>query len=258
MVLVPTFCFAMSLSQLDAPLPAGFIHTPVRKDTSWQCPECMRFWGHCHRSVGCPLCKCRGLRLKMTSLCLLKLIKAVRPRRTIIAFINQPVQHLLLYCTLCRYGTSRNCRCFLCRGPQWEGPGYDGQMKLELHSDDILMRRLTTANGMFIIKPQRHRRKKAARWLYLLAGVVAMQPDYGCLTGLLIAANVGRGPHVGLLRSPGFRRLTRHVDLPIWVWRWFTALFLHYVRDRATCETRGLWGTAVEQWTHHVDLWHHD
>ena len=100
--------------------------------------------------------------------------------------------------------------------------------------------------------------EKKAGWLYLLAGVVAMQPDYGCLTGLLIAANVGRGPHVGLLRSPGFRRLTRHVDLPIWVWRWFTALFLHYVRDRAACETRGLWGTAVEQWTHHVDLWHHD
>ena len=190
--------------------------------------------------------------------CLLKFIKAVRPRRTIIAFINQPVQHLPLYCTLCRYGTSRNCRCFRCRGPQWEGPGYDGQMKLELHSDDILMRRLTTAIGMFIIKPQRHRRKKAARWLYLLAGVVAMQPDHGCLTGLLIAANVGRGPHVGLLRSPGFRRLTRHVDQPIWVWRWFTALFLHYVRDRAACETRGLWGTAVEQWTHHDELWHHD
>ena len=75
----------------------------------------------------------------------------------------------------------------------------------------------------------------------MLSGTVALEGDHGILNGMLIAAGCGGGPHVSLLslRVPALVS----TDVRPWVWRWLTAVFLQYVKDR--CDLRGLLGTAA-------------
>ena len=191
----------------------------------WQCQECTRYWGRRHKEA-CPLCKCRQ---EGCPLCLLRLLVPIGPRRTILAFTGntRPVIPLPKHRSLCAYGTARNCRCPHCRGPL-RSP----------YSDSMIFVRLRRQHG--------HGRRVAARWVYLLSAAVAMQPEHGCLSGLLIAANVGRSPHVRLVTSMEFIRLTRDLQWE-WVWRWLIAVFLQYVQHR--CELPGLKNTARSAWS---------
>ena len=172
---------------------------------AWQCQECTRYWGRRHNE-GCLLCNCRRMQLRGCSLCLLRLLADIEPRMTIIAFTGntRPVIPLPKHHSLCAYGTARNCRCPHCRGPL-RGP------LMSPYSDSMIFVRLRRQHG--------HGRRVAARWVYLLSAAVAMQPEHGCLSGLLIAANVGRGPHVRFVRSMEFLGLTRDFE-----WEWVSHL----------------------------------
>ena len=81
----------------------------------------------------------------------------------------------------------------------------------------------------------------AARWVHLLSGTVALQPDHGILQGMLLATGCGRGPRARFLRSCIPELLSN--DVAGWVWYWLTALFLQYVGGRS--DMRGMLGTAA-------------
>ena len=191
-------------------------------DMARQCRVCTRYWGRKHSA--CPPCKFRKL-------CLLRVLShAEDPCMMILAFASTPLRK---HYSLCYTGTLRNCRCENCRGPSLsEMTG--GTMVVQLSVDPIFQK-LRRQCG--------HGRRIAARWVYLLAGAVAMRPDHGRLSGLLIADGVGRGPHVFLFNSSPFLRLPRRTEVPYWVWRWCAALFLEYVQDRndaLTVHTRAI------------------
>ena len=138
-------------------------------------------------------------------------------------------------CSQCQYGTAKRCRCLRCKAPL-EGNGI---------SSWNIMLRLSRKNG--------RGRAIAARWVYLLSGVVvsttsASTPGHAALKGMFLAADVSRGPHARFIEAnvPAkiFRRsdprpLAQRGNRP---WRWFTALFLHDLSDRS--DFRGLLGSV--------------
>ena len=89
----------------------------------------------------------------------------------------------------------------------------------------------------------------AARWVHLLNGTVALQPDHGILHGVLLAAGCGRGPRVRCLRSCAPEILSN--DITGWVWYWLTALFLQHVKGRS--DLRSMLGAAASVLLH-VDI----
>ena len=124
---------------------------------------------------------------------------------------------------LCSLGTARSCRCnFRCRRPT------------DRCGDDFIFDRLARNCG--------RGRAVAARWVHVLSGVVAQHGSHGVLHGMFITANCGRGAHVELFRRTGIPRILSE-EIPLWVWRWFIALFSQYTRDRT--DLRSFKGTAA-------------
>ena len=87
---------------------------------AWQCLECTRFWGHCHKH--CILCRLR-LALRMS---LRQKVAVATVRALILQFAGSwaTVQPLLKGRSMCscfkgswRCGTPRCCRCPRCRAP---------------------------------------------------------------------------------------------------------------------------------------------
>ena len=181
---------------------------------AWRCDGCTRYWGHCRKA--CPLCNARVV----VRMLLRRSLPAIATRELIHDFLGSKGNvRPLPKRSLCRLGTARNCRCNHCRIPA------------ERQDDRILHRLARKSRG----------RAAAARWVHLLSGTVALRAGHGILHGMLIAAGCGRGPHVSLLSSRVPRLLSN--DVRPWVWRWLTAVFLQYVKDR--CDLRGLLGTAA-------------
>ena len=141
-------------------------------------------------------------------------------------------------------GTSLCCRCSRCKAPL----GYQ---------EDRVLRKLARKVGrghaymifriayqcVFLLTIILTGRAVAARWLHLLAGLVARFPEDGALHGLLLAAGCARGAEVSFLRDC----LPELVDNAVanWVWTWVAALFVQYVSDRAPL--RAKLGTAFSE-----------
>ena len=182
---------------------------------AWRCDGCTRYWGHCRKA--CPLCNARVV----VRMLLRRSLPAIATRELIHDFLGSKGNvRPLPKRSLCLLGTARNCRCNHCRIPAER-------------QDDRILHRLARKCG--------RGRAVAARWVHLLSGTVALRAGHGILHGMLIAAGCGRGPHVSLLSSRVPRLLSN--DVRPWVWRWLTAVFLQYVKDR--CDMRGLLGTAA-------------
>ena len=185
---------------------------------AWRCASCSRYWGRCRKA--CPLCNARMV-ARM-------LLRRKLPAATAIELIHDFAGlkgrvHVLPKGPLCSLGTARSCRCnFRCRRPT------------DRCGDDFIFDRLARNCG--------RGRAVAARWVHVLSGAVARQGDHGVLHGMFITANCGRGAHVELFRRTQIPRILS-AEVPLWVWRWFIALFSQYTRDRP--DLRSLIGTAA-------------
>ena len=197
---------------------------------AWHCQECLRYWGRRHRR--CPLCQVR----MTTRMALHQRFSDMAICRRVLDYMGSRPRVLpLRKCSQCQYGTAKSCRCLRCKAPL-EGNGI---------SSWNIMLRLSRKNG--------RGRAIAARWVYLLSGVVvsttsASTPGHAALKGMFLAADVSRGPHARFIEAnvPAkiFRRsdprpLAQRGNRP---WRWFTALFLHDLSDRS--DFRGLLGSV--------------
>ena len=196
---------------------------------AWRCEECTRYWGRCH--VQCPLCQVR----MTTRMALHRRVSDVTIRRMVLDYMGSRPRVLpIRQCSQCWYGTAKSCRCLHCRAPLADN-GVNANLLL----------RLGRKNG--------RGRAIAARWVYLLSGVVStttpIPGGHGILEGMFLAADISRGPHVRFIEAnvPAkiFRRRDPH---PLaWrgnrVWRWFTALFLQCLSDRS--DFRGLLGSVA-------------
>ena len=189
---------------------------------AWRCASCSRYWGRCRKA--CPLCNARIVARMM--------LRRKLPAATTIELIHDFAGlkgrvHVLPKGPLCSWGTARSCRCnFRCRRP------------IDLHGDvcedDFIFDHLARKCG--------RGRAVAARWVHVLSGVVAQHGDHGVLHGMFITASCGRGAHVELFRRTQIPRILS-AEVPLWVWRWFIALFSQYTRDRP--DLRSLKGTAA-------------
>ena len=131
--------------------------------------------------------------------------------------------------SLCGYGGQKNCRCRRCKGP------------VHCKGDDPILCKIALKTGRFHRGRQRN---KAARWVYLLSGIVSLRRGHGILEGMLLAVSCGRGAHAHFLNR------CKHVlfaEVNVLASRWLAALFLQYVEDRS--DVRGLTGTAATAFT---------
>ena len=140
------------------------------------------------------------------------------------AGLKMRVEPLPRSTSLCGVGGPRNCRCSLCRAPAYA----DGARR----GDDAVLYHLARKAG--------RGRAIAARWVYLLSGLVALRPGHGTLQGMFLVVYCGRGPYAYFLNLVA--RKLWNFNVNGWIQRWFTALFLQYVEDRS--DIRGLMGTA--------------
>ena len=137
-------------------------------------------------------------------------------------------------CSQCWRGTAKSCRCLRCRAPladSWRAWS--------------LLARLGRKNG--------RGRAIAARWVYLLSGVVSattpVPGGHGVLEGMFMAADISRGPHVRLIEANVPAKIFMRGDpRPLAFrgnrpWRWLAALFLQYLSDRS--DFRGLLGSVT-------------
>ena len=117
---------------------------------SWNCVECTRYWGRVHSQ--CPLCQSRW----STRMALLRVIPDPMSRRSILAYLGMRprVRPLWKGYSLCSVGTPYNCRCERCRAPI---AGNQAAWNL--------LARLSRKHG--------RGRAKAARWMYLLSGLLS-------------------------------------------------------------------------------------
>ena len=156
-----------------------------------------------------------------------RVLPGVEMREFIHAYEDAPLRLTALPSgqSLCGFGGNLNCRCHRCIGN-----GVSGQ--------DPVLHNISVKSGHF------HRgrlRAKAARWVYLLSGMVSARRGHGALEGLLLAVRCGRGAHAQFLNFY-LRRV--FINTPrARAARWITALFMQYVDERS--DVRGLTGTAA-------------
>ena len=187
----------------------------------WRCQRCKRFWGRRHAE--CPRCESWLER----DMALRRVLPGVEMREFIHAYEDAPLRLTALPSgqSLCGFGGNLNCRCHRCIGN-----GVSGQ--------DPVLHNISVKSGHF------HRgrlRAKAARWVYLLSGMVSARRGHGALEGLLLAVRCGRGAHAQFLNFY-LRRVFINTPREC-ATRWITALFMQYVDDRS--DVRGLTGTAA-------------
>lgn len=196
---------------------------------AWRCEECTRYWGRCHAQ--CPLCQVR----MTTRMALHRRVSDVTIRRMVLDYMGSRPRVLpIRQCSQCWYGTAKSCRCLRCKSPLADN-----------RSNWNLLARLGRKNG--------RGRAIAARWVYLLSGVVSattpVPGGHGVLEGMFMAADISRGPHVRLIEANVPAKIFMRGDpRPVAFrgnrpWRWFIALFLQYLSDRS--DFRGLLGSVT-------------